>query len=98
MFNTSDWSRDKSTWPLIDGTPTWPGPQEPGEAVNNQNQTECHFKGITTNEYPYERTAAWWHVFAARMAFVLVFQVQHCLVSEEEIYFPRNHRLRINVF
>ena len=77
VFNTSDWERDQGTWPIIDGIPTWPGPQSPGEAVNNQNQTECYFKGITENEYPYEYRPEWWHVFAARMAFVLLFQVRY---------------------
>ena len=76
MFNTSDWERDKSIWPIDDdGNPQWPGPENPGEAVGGLNQTECYFKGITESEYPYKYRPEWWHVFAARMAFVLAFQV-----------------------
>ena len=76
VFNTSDWLRDTSEWSLDDdGNPIWPGPQDPGDAVNGQNQTECFFKGLTTSEYPYKHSWPWWHVFAARLAFVLCFQV-----------------------
>ena len=65
-------------WPIDDdGNPEWPGPKEPGQAVDGLNQTECYFKGITENEYPYEYRPEWWHVFAARMAFVLAFQVRN---------------------
>ena len=74
MFQTSDWLRDNTTWPLDDdGNPQWPGPEDPGEFGN---QTQCYFKGLRENEYPYtEHRPAWWHVFAAKMAFVLAFQV-----------------------
>jgi len=75
VFNTSDWDRDKSIWPIgVDGNPVWPGPQDPGEAVNGLNQTQCYFKGITESEYPYENKLEWWHIFAARTSFVLAFQ------------------------
>ena len=79
VFNTSDWD-DKSIWPINkDGIPEWPGPRNPGEAVNGQNQTECYFKGLTerdiSRDYPYYNKLEWWHVFAARMVFVLAFQV-----------------------
>ena len=80
VFNTSDWMRDTSTWPKIDGVPTWPGPRDPGEAVNGQNQTECYFRGLNEPFYPYEKRVEWWHVFAARMAFVLAFQVYYSLI------------------
>ena len=76
MFNTSDWMRDPSTWQLDDNdNPKWPGPEDPGDAVGGQNQTQCYFKGLREDEYPYDYKPAWWHVFAAKMAFVLAFQV-----------------------
>ena len=81
VFNTSDWERDTSIWPIDDdGNPEWPGPREPGEAVNYLNQTQCYFKGMTKTEYPYDYSPLWWQVFAARMVFVLAFQVNHLLV------------------
>ena len=63
VFNTEDW--DKET--------QWP--DNPGEVVNNQNQTECWYRGLNEPQWPYERKDSWWHVFAARLAFVLAFQV-----------------------
>ena len=71
----------RDTWPLDDyGNPKWPGPEDPGKAVDHQNQTVCYFRGIREDEYgspedPYAHKPAWWHVFAAKVIFVVAFQV-----------------------
>ena len=85
VFNTSDWNITTRDWPTVDGQPTWPGPQNPGEAVNNEDQSECYFKGMYDRNlekvpYPYEKDMAWWHVFAARLAFVLAFEVSKLIM------------------
>ena len=62
VFYTESWSEDQ--YPIY-----------PGNAVNNMNQTECWYRGWNEPKYPYDRKESWWHVFAARLAFVLAFQV-----------------------
>ena len=62
VFNTSSWTDEQY-------------PKYPGSSVNNTNQTECWYRGWNEPEYPYERKESWWHVFAAKLAFVLAFQV-----------------------
>ena len=69
VFNTSDWD------------PETQYPKYPGEAVNNETQTQCFYRGLNEDQLPYERKDSWWHVFAARLAFVLAFQV-----SEENVW------------
>ena len=51
------------------------GPKEPGDAVNDLNQTECWYKGTREPYHPYDLKVEWWHIFAARLAFVLAFEV-----------------------
>ena len=77
VFDTLDWDRNetKLAWPIHDGKPKWPGPETPGDDVNNQNQTQCYFRGLTENTYPYDRRSYWWRVLAARLGFVVAFVV-----------------------
>ena len=74
VFNTSDWDID-TQWPDF-----------PGEAVGNETQASCMYRGLNEPQLPYERKDSWWHVFAARLAFVLAFQVSIFLFIHRNIY------------
>merc|ERR1712141_851701 len=69
VFDTNDFG-----W--TDDNTTWLGPKEPGTEVGGLNQTECWYKGLNEEQSPYERKQIWWNVFAARLGFVLAFQVR----------------------
>ena len=61
-FNTSDFG---SGWPI-----------DPGNEVDGKNQTLCYYKGLNEGwEAEYTRRQGWWNVFAAKLGFVLAFQV-----------------------
>ena len=64
VFNTSDWKPENI-------------PRHPGTEVDNENQTTCYYRGLNEPFEPYNRKSEWWHVFAARLAFVLAFQVSN---------------------
>ncbi|XP_049855202.1 anoctamin-4-like [Schistocerca gregaria] len=62
-FNTSDFQKDMI--PDDDGNPNTPPPET------------CQYRGYrnnATSEGPYGLSAVYWHVFAARLAFVVVFE------------------------
>ena len=60
VFHTEDWNIS-TQWP-----------DNPGSLGN---QSICWYRGLNEPQEPYERKDSWWHVFAARLAFVLAFQV-----------------------
>ena len=68
VFHTEDWNR----------TTQWP--DSPGNDVNGTDQEICWYRGLNEPEFPYERKDSWWHVFAARLAFVLAFQVRYFII------------------
>ena len=53
---------------------TWLGPNS--TEVGSIDQPECYYKGLNEGFSPYERKQSWWNVFAARLGFVLAFQVR----------------------
>ena len=70
-FNTADFNYTDA-----DPNKTWLGPKDPGTEVDG-NQTTCFYKGLNEDwETGYTRKQSWWNVFAARLGFVLAFQVR----------------------
>ncbi|KXJ26647.1 anoctamin-4 isoform X2 [Exaiptasia diaphana] len=49
-------------------------PEHPNQNVNVTGMTTCRYKGYYESTSPYEPSKAYWHVVAARLAFVFVFQ------------------------
>ena len=73
-FNTSDFG---SGWPI-----------DPGNEVDGKNQTLCYYKGLNEDwETGYTRRQSWWNVFAAKLGFVLAFQVSSEYPNVEFDYF-----------
>ena len=69
-FNTANFSYD------TDANKTWLGPKDPGTEVDG-GQALCYYKGLNEDwETGYTRKQSWWNVFAARLGFVLAFQVR----------------------
>ena len=71
---------------------TWLGPNS--TEVGSIDQAECYYKGLNEGFSPYERKQSWWNVFAARLGFVLAFQVRLNLgfvVIGFFMLFPTNH-------
>ena len=68
VFYTKDVLND------TDANMTWLGQKEPVAEVY-ETQDMCYYKGMNEDQYPYERKQSWWNVFAARLEFVLAFQV-----------------------
>ena len=67
VFQTKDfgWTADNMTWLGPNST-----------EVGSIDQAECYYKGLNEGFSPYERKQSWWNVFAARLGFVLAFQVR----------------------
>ena len=75
---------------------TWLGPNS--TEVGSIDQAECYYKGLNEGFSPYERKQSWWNVFAARLGFVLAFQVRlkhsnlRLFVVGLYLLFPTNDR------
>jgi len=68
VFKTADWGNMSS--------PDWVGPEsyKTNETAIAEFPDTCYFKAKRTGSPDYELDEAWYHILAARLAFVLVFE------------------------
>ena len=65
-FNVADWGDMNST--------DWPGPEK--EEHRRGMEPVCYFKGQREDaDGSYQYNEAWFHILAAKLAFVFVFEV-----------------------
>lgn len=58
------------------GEDAWPGPNTTKFGGNASLPELCYYKGIRNGPSEYSLGLDWYHVLAAKLAFVLVFEVQ----------------------